>query len=263
MAGGRWRPWGLGLLISLTWLLGGCFQADLTLRFDHHHHGQWIQTFTVGERNLALASDALDPWLRQVRRSLQPLGGHLQQTPNTLDLTIPFSTPADLVDRVAAVFAPPSTHPPTHPPEDIGPADPGYHATTALTLPGVGTIPFALHTKEQNWGIMSRVQLQYDLDLRGVTRTLTAEGGDLGDGVSFRLQVPWGWPSLETGSLEAIRLQPHEARWILPLGQLSHIAVVFWLPNGVGLGGVALAIIVLLGYVLRYRWLGAPTPPRP
>lgn len=258
MAGSQWRAWGLGLLISLAWLLGGCFQADLTLRFDHHHHGQWSQTFSLGERNLALASDALDPELRQVRLALEHLGGHLQQTPSTLDLTLPFSTPADLVDRVAAVFAPPGIAPTGE--SDRGGS--GRETAAALTLPGVGTVPFTLRIEEQNWGIMSRVQLQYELDLRGVARTLITEGGDLGDGVSFRLQVPWGLPSLEPGSLPAVSLQPHEARWNLPLGQLCPIAVVFWLPNGVGLGGLALAMMVLLGYVLRYRWLGWPTASR-
>lgn len=256
MVSGRWRPWGLGLLISLLWLLGGCFQADLTLRFDHHHHGQWTQTLTLGERNLAMASAALDPWVQQVRPPIQRLGGRLQQTSSALAVTIPFSTPADLAHRITTVFANPSSTPT----ENLGMPDPDQPLATALALPGVGTVPFALTTEEQNWGLVSRVRVVYDLDLRNLAPSLTA--ADPGAGITFRLQVPWGMPSVEAESLAPASLQPHEARWTLTLGQISHLAVVFWLPNGVGLGGLALAILVLGGYVLRYRWLGPPTSPR-
>jgi hypothetical protein len=256
MAGGRWRPWGLGLLISLLWLLGGCFQADLTLRFDHHHHGQWTQTLTLGERNLAMASDALDPWLQQVRPPIQRLGGHLQQTASTLTVTIPFSTPADLANRITTVFTTPSSAPT----ENLGRPDPDQPPAATLALLGVGTVPFTLTTKEQNWVLVSRVRLVYDLDLRNLAPSLTAAAP--GAGITFRLQVPWGMPSVEPESLAPVSLQPHEAQWNLPLGQISHLAMVFWLPNGVGLGGLALAILILIGYVLRYRWLGPPPSPR-
>jgi Protein of unknown function (DUF3153) len=256
MAGGRWRPWGLGLLISLLWLLGGCFQADLTLRFDHHHHGQWTQTLTLGERNLAMASDALDPWLQQVRPPIQRLGGHLQQTASTLTVTIPFSTPADLANRITTVFTTPSSAPT----ENLGRPDPDQPPAATLALLGVGTVPFTLTTKEQNWVLVSRVRLVYDLDLRNLAPSLTTAAP--GAGITFRLQVPWGMPSVEPESLAPVSLQPHEAQWNLPLGQISHLAMVFWLPNGVGLGGLALAILILIGYVLRYRWLGPPPSPR-
>ncbi|MFH7241513.1 MAG: DUF3153 domain-containing protein [Spirulina sp.] len=252
------RNLGLGLMMGLALLLNGCFQADLTLRFDHHHHGQWSQTVTLGERNLAFASDALTPWLQQLRPAVQRLGGRLRQTPTAIELTVPFSTPADLAERFNRVLADPI------PGEPVG-SLPGVPleapAATVITLPALGTVPFYLETQEQNWGLFSRVRLRYDLDLRGVefsSDSAIGSDGLLANPVSLAVQVPWGISLVETESLVPAQTNPTEARWILPLGEQSHIDVRFWLPNWIGLGGVILAFTVLMGYVMRYRWLGPP-----
>ncbi|QQE65154.1 hypothetical protein GFS31_18390 [Leptolyngbya sp. BL0902] len=277
MRGCRWRLWRLGLWVSLVWLLGGCFQADLTLQFDHHHHGSWTQTLTLGERNLAFIGDALDPWLAEIRPSVQRFGGQIRQTPSRLDLTVPFSTPADLASRFKDVFSAPL-------PESLGVGameatagrsvaenSAAQDAMTAplemaatdaqLALPGLGIVPFRLEAQEQNWGLFSHVHLTYDLDLRaveGVVAAATQAEPTREDWVSFRLRVPWGLRSVASEALAPVRRDAHGAQWNLPLGQQIHIDVGFWLPNGVGLGGLALALMVLLGYGLRYRWLGPP-----
>lgn len=254
MAGQGWRWLIRGLGIGLAFLLGGCFQADLTLQFDHHHHGQWTQTLTLGERNLAVAQDALDPWLSDLRDSVGPLGGSLRQTPDTLALTVPFSTPADLVDRFQTLLTPPS--PGGREPGSL--RQRGADDPMVLVLPALGTVPVHLQTRERNWGLVSQVWLGFDLDLRSVESPRASVGGDDAReaGLSFRLQVPWGLSRLTPDSLEPSH--PHGSQWNLPLGQLSHIEARFWLPNWVGLGGVALVILVLLGYRVRYRWLGPP-----
>jgi len=252
------RNLGLGLVMGLALLLNGCFQADLTLRFDHHHHGQWIQTIALGERNLAFASDALRPWLQQIRTPVRQLGGHLRQTPTTIEITVPFSTPADLTARFNQVLADPS------PGENVG-SLPGATkeapVATVVTLPALGTVPFHLETQERNWGLFSQVWLRYDLDLRGVEFPSDSTlGGDvlLPDPVAFRVQVPWGISAVETDSLAPTQTDPSGSRWSLPLGDKSHIDVRFWLPNWIGLGGVILTVVVLMGYGMRYRWLGPP-----
>lgn len=268
MLGHRLRPWGLGLLISLVWLLGGCFQADLTLQFDHHHHGFWTQTFTLGERNLAFAGDALEPWLTNLRAPVQRLGGRIQQTPSTLNLRVPFSTPADGLRRFHGVFSAPRLEFTAVMPgvgeavQDswAGPSA-GVAERTQITLPGVGSVPFDLDIQEQHWGLFSQVHLVYDLDLRTVAEGMEAvlqTEPTRENWVSFRLRVPWGLRSVAAEALPPASRDAHGAQWNLPLGQLSHIDVWFWLPNWVGLGGVVLVLAVLMGYSLRYRWLGAP-----
>lgn len=65
--------WGLALVLCLG--LGGCFQADLTLRFDHQTHGTLRQSIQLGERGMALAQTALQPWMADLRPAIQRLGG--------------------------------------------------------------------------------------------------------------------------------------------------------------------------------------------
>jgi hypothetical protein len=249
-------------MMGLALLLNGCFQADLTLRFDHHHHGQWTQTITLGERNLAFASDALTPWLQQIRAPVQRLGGDLRQTPTTIEITVPFSTPADLTARFNQVLADPISG------KAIG-SLPGVTtgviteetSATVITLPALGTVPFHLETQERNWGLFSQVRLIYNLDLRSVEFSPDSMiGGDVFSAypVSFAVQGPWGISTVETDSLAPTETTPTGARWNLPLGEQSHIDVRFWLPNWIGLGGVILTVVVLMGYGIRYRWLGPP-----
>ncbi len=244
--------------MGLALLLNGCFQADLTLRFDHHHHGQWSQTVTLGERNLAFASDALTPWLQQLRPAVQRLGGHLRQTPTTIEIAVPFSTPADLTERFNQVLADPMPGQAVGSPSAVTTENP---FTTVITLPALGTVPFHLETQERNWGLFSQVRLRYDLDLRAVDFPPDSVlGGDVlsADSVSFQVQVPWGIRAVETESLTPTQTFPTGAQWNLPLGEQSHIDVRFWLPNWIGLGGVILTVAVLMGYGIRYRWLGPP-----
>ncbi|MBE9113313.1 hypothetical protein IQ273_28455, partial [Nodosilinea sp. LEGE 07298] len=47
--------WRWALLLWLPLLLSGCLRYDLTLRFDHHTHGQIVQTIDLGDRAAALA----------------------------------------------------------------------------------------------------------------------------------------------------------------------------------------------------------------
>lgn len=244
--------------MGLALLLNGCFQADLTLRFDHHHHGQWIQTITLGERDLAFASDAFTPWLQRLRPAVQRLGGHLRQTPTTIEIAVPFSTPADLTERFNRVLADPTPREPVGSSSAVITED---TSATVITLPALGTVPFHLEAQEQSWGLFSQVRLVYDLDLRGVDfSSESALGGDglLADPVSLAVQVPWGIGAVETDSLTPTQTDPTGARWNLPLGEQSHIDVRFWLPNWIGLGGVILTVVVLMGYGIRYRWLGPP-----
>ncbi|NJL46461.1 MAG: DUF3153 domain-containing protein [Leptolyngbyaceae cyanobacterium SM2_5_2] len=240
----------LGFLILLALCLSSCFQADLTLRFDHHVHGQFTQSIYLGERGTALATASLAPWLAARRRQVGRLGGSLRQDAEGIQLTVPFSTGPDLVTRFQQVFA------------EAEP-EPGLPSSQGLLLaPGLGLIPFNLQVEQRNWGLASRTQLIYDLDLRELpTSKLQADRAAPSASasvISFRLQTPWGIRQVSPKSALPTVSLPTEADWLLQPGQLNHIDVLFWLPNAVGLGTVAIVGLVLVGYVLRYRWLSPP-----
>jgi hypothetical protein len=235
----RWRAMAL---VLLALLLTGCVQYDLTLRFDHQNHGQIIQTIDLSQRSAALASPTLSPWLADLSDRTQHLGGQLRHSPEQVTLAVPFSTPADLVNRYTQLLA------------DSIP-DPAGESRPTLTLPGFGTVPFAIAVQQTSWLLASRTRLTYDLDLTTLPTNTPPDGpADPWANLTVHLQVPWGIQTLLPESLPA-ETTPQGATWTLQPGQVNHIAVTFWLPNAVALGSLAIGVLVLLGYFLRYgRW---------
>jgi hypothetical protein len=44
--------------------------------------------------------------------------------------------------------------------------------------------------------------------------------------------------------------------WSLVVGTVNQIEADFWVPSPIGIGAVAIALLVLLGYGIRYGILG-------
>ncbi|NJL85620.1 MAG: DUF3153 domain-containing protein [Leptolyngbyaceae cyanobacterium SM1_1_3] len=70
----------------------------------------------------------------------------------------------------------------------------------------------------------------------------------------FSLTTPWGLKEL---TMLPAGLPPRlpEGR-SLQLGQLNHMEAVFWVPSPIGLGAAAIAVLMVLGWLIRYRVLG-------
>jgi hypothetical protein len=250
----------LAVLLLLPVLLSGCLRYDLTLRFDHHTHGQILQTIDLSDRGAALAQPTLAPWLEDLKARSRPLGGQLSQGPQTVTLAVPFGTAADLVQRFTQVFAVAESAPDAVPGATTGvqdgnalPQGPGPR----LELAGWGVVPFELAIDQRNWGLASRTHLTYVLDLQD----LPANGDGLTDtappwaDLRLRLQVPWGLAEVAPPASHPITQDATGATWQLQPGQLTRIDVVFWLPNAVALGTLGIVALVLGGYGLRYRVL--------
>ncbi|MEA5452943.1 DUF3153 domain-containing protein [Leptolyngbya sp. CCNP1308] len=245
------RPLRKTLLLLLPLLLSGCLRYDLTLRFDHQGHGQISQTIDLSDRGAALAQPTLAPWLEELKVRSRPLGGQLSQNPQTVTLTVPFGTAADLGDRFRQLFAA-AVYPDIEsaPTEELPPAD----SPTYLQLPGWEPVPFALDIDQTNWLLASRTHLTYRIDLR----QLPTNGDDSSDptpwaDLRFRLQVPWGLASLAPTATPPLAEDPTGATWKLEPGQITYIDATFWLPNAIALGTLGIAALVLAGYGLRYR----------
>ncbi len=231
----------LGLLLGLALLLSGCLQSDLTLRFDHHRHGQLSQSIHLGPRGEALLQGALADWFQDLTERTQALGGNLRSTPDGFEWVMPFTTAVDLMTRFQQTWTETPVDRPT--------------STPVLQIPGLAAIPLSLEVSQRNWLLASRIHLIYDLDLQSLSPWLNPQtiGEGWGDSLTWRLQVPWGWVALQPGSLPATVIGPKQLLWSLQPGQSHHIDVVFWLPNPIGLGTLGIALLVLLGYFLRYR----------
>ena len=265
------RFWGRRLaLLVLPLALSGCLRYDLTLRFDHQTHGQISQTIDLSERGAALAQPTLEPWLEALQGRSRPLGGQLSQGPQTVTLTVPFGTAADLGDRFQQLFAD-APSPAIVPGAKVATANAATEKTspgdspTYLQLPGWEPVPFALDIEQTSWLLASRTHLTYTLDLS----QLPTNKDDAADPASswadlrFRLQVPWGLADIAPTATPPLAQDPTGATWPLKPGQITSIDAVFWLPNAVALGSVGIVALVLAGYGLRYRIFKLKSPTHP
>ncbi|MGF1516598.1 MAG: DUF3153 domain-containing protein [Nodosilinea sp.] len=256
------RLWGrLLALLVLPLTLSGCLRYDLTLRFDHQTHGQITQTIDLSERGAALAQPTLAPWLEALQGRSRSLGGQLSQGPQTVTLTVPFGTAADLGDRFQQLFADATPAAPVAEPDnfstDSSKEDSPTNQPTYLQLPGFGPVPFALALDQTNWLLASRTHLTYSLDLSQLPLESSLPGNEPAEttwaDLRFRLQVPWGLADIAPTATAPLAQDPTGATWQLAPGQITSIDATFWLPNAIALGTVGIAALVLAGYGLRYR----------
>jgi hypothetical protein len=247
----RYRHLRWAILLPCLLLLSGCCQYDLTLRFDHQLRGQIIQVISLSDRGAAVADGSLAPWLHDLETRTRQLGGTVAATGyHQRSLTVPFTTSDDLVARFNRLFA--EGPPPAPPAQGAAPGE----ATQILEIPGLGPVPFDLAIDQVNWVFASRTHLSYDIDLRALpTRSpLAAESSDRRWAtLGFRLQTPWGLGQVLPASAPPTLLLPNGGQWQLQPGERYHIEVRFWLPSLVALGAVAITLVVILGYFLRYR----------
>lgn len=252
------------VLVPCLLLLSGCFQYDLTLRFDHQLHGQIVQTIDLSDRAVAVAQGTLAPWFNQLENRTRQLGGRVIKTGyNQLELAVPFTTSDDLVKRFDRLFT--DTLATTGPSAET---DNLSHDIQSLTIPGLGQATFRLAIDQTNWVLASRTHLIYDIDLRELPPGPAAPGDDpqqpIWSDLGFQLQTPWGLGQVAAASTSPTVLLPNGGRWRLQPGETYHIDVRFWVPSLVALGTLAIAVAVILGYFLRYRvWRRSnPAPSR-
>ena len=242
------------LLLPAVLLLSGCFQYDLTLRFDHQLHGHIEQVIVLSDRAAAVTNGSLAPWVQSLEARTRQLGGSITATGyHQRSLVVPFTTSRDLVDRFNTLFADESF-------TDQAAAAPTTETTSTFTIPGLGPISFRLSVDQRSWGWAGGTHLTYDLDL-GQLPASSPLGPDNPDGqpwstLGFRLQTPWGLSQVLPGSADPDHILPNGAQWQLQPGRRYHIDVMFWVPSLVFLGTVVITGLVLLGYVLRYRVWG-------
>ena len=241
------------LLFPCLLLLNGCFQYDLTLRFDHQLHGQIEQVITLSDRAAAVAQGTLAPWVNSLEARTRNLGGTVAETGyNQRTLIVPFTTGHDLVERFNHLLA--DRQPATAPAE---PTTLPAEASPTLTIPDLGQIPFRLSVDQRSWFFVSQTRLTCDIDLQQLPKASARSNQGRGDrpwsSLGFRLQTPWGISQVLSDSVSPNLSLTNGAQWQLQPGSLYHIAVRFWIPNPVSIGAVVIALFVLLGYFLRYR----------
>lgn len=241
------------LLVSL--LLSGCVNYDVGINFEGTHRGTIVQQIELEERLTNFSGAQVQEWLKSIERRARQLQGKSERlSERELRVTIPFSSGAELESKFNQFFNPIERK------QQMPPK-----AAQALDLP---TFDSKFHLEQGNFLLVERNYLSYDLDLRSLG-VLSNDGkvlvspGSLLD-LRFSLESPWGARSVNR-AIDMPRPETYEGGqqlvWTLQPGQVNHLEAVFWLPNPLGIGTVAIALLVLVGFYLKYKSFPWSVPP--
>jgi len=252
----RWRV--LGAILFASLLLSGCVEYDVGVNFESQTHGELVQHIQLGEQLTSFSGATVREWLDSIDRRARLLGGRTKRlSQQEMTVTIPFNNGAELQEKFNQFFNPP----------DKKKSQPAAALETQLP-----EIKSHLGVSQNNYLLALRNRLSYDLDMRSLG-VLSSEGnvlvsaGSLLD-LNFRLNTPWGARSVDTdGALSPeIRQEGRQLVWTLNPGQVNHLEVIFWVPSPIGIGAVAIILLVATGTFLKYRLLpalGAAKRPKP
>ncbi|MEQ9553850.1 MAG: DUF3153 domain-containing protein [Coleofasciculus sp. G3-WIS-01] len=240
----RLRVIGVVLLVSL--LLSGCVNYDVLVNVRDENHGTIVQQIRLGEQLRSFSNAQATEWLKSIERRAKELQGKTtRHSKHSLVVTIPFSNGEELTTKFNQFFNPVN---PTHgSAKDRGSVD----------LPSLDS---TLRIKQRSFFVVQRNQLNYELDLRSLA-VLSANGsimvspGSLLD-LQFSLQTPWGANIIELGDntiTPKIYEDGRQLVWTLIPGQLNRLGVVYWVPSPLGIGTIAIVLLVLAGFLIKYR----------
>lgn len=242
---GRWR---LLLIVLAALVLSGCVNYDVGVTFDSPQRGEIIQHIKLGERLTSFSGDAAREWLNSIERRTRQLEGKVKKLSNEeIVVTIPFNNGADLETKFNQFFNP----------VDKKSNVPGR-------LEELPTIDSHLSLNQNNFLLLLRNKLSYDLDLRSLSLISTNNSVLVSPGsileLAFSLNTPWGARSIETDNAihPEIYQKGRQLLWTLKPGQLNHVEAVFWLPSPIGIGTLLIILFVALGIYLRYKFMPDP-----
>jgi hypothetical protein len=228
----------LWIILIAALFLSGCVKYDVDIHYDGQNGGEIVQHVQLSDR-LTNFSDAAQDWLRSVEQRTKQLGGRVKRLSNQeLLVRIPFNNGADLEAKFNQFFQ-------TETEPSVADSEP------KLDLPKLTS---HLTLIERNLLLLERNRLRFDVDLRSLG-VLSANGnllvspGSLLD-LEFSLNTPWGARS-DNSSSQAVR-QGNRLIWNLKPGEVNHLEAVFWIPSPLGIGTVAIALLVISGSFVKF-----------
>ncbi len=230
----------LGLL-ALSLLISGCVRSDLEINFAGQNGGEVRQHLEL-TGSLATNRKSQD-WFEQIQRQVKQVGGRTEKiNSQALDVILPFENGTDLAAKLNRFFQPLSSNQPQ-----------------GLPLPAVVS---HLEMAEQNFLLLLRDRFSYNLDLRSLgvqsaTGDVLLSPSSLLE-MQFSLKTPWGSRSISGATAAATLINPGVQRqgrtlsWRLQPGYINHLEAVFWYPSPLGLGAIAIGLLVGVGWYFKY-----------
>jgi len=231
-----------GILVAYL-AIAGCVRYEVGVNIAGPHRGVLVQHISLREELTALNRSQAQTWLRNIEAKAKKIGGSSQRlSAQEVEIRLPFANGQDLTRKFNQLF--------TNQPD---PKLPGEFTDIGVKM--------TLH--QSNLLLVERDRLEVDFDLRSLG--LISPKGDvlvnprsLFD-LQFQLTTPWGSRSIDGGSVPPAT-SDRTLTWQLQVAQKNHIEAVFWLPSPIGLGTIAIVLLILAGYVSKYRRLpGQPS----
>jgi hypothetical protein len=236
----------LWLMLLSVLLLSGCVQYDVGVNFDGQHRGAIVQHIKLGEQLTSFSNEQAQEWLKSIEQRVRQLQGKTKRlSDQEMIVTIPFSNGTELESKFNQFFNP------------VAKKKSSGKASESIDLPKLDS---KFHLAQGNWFFVQRNKLTYDLDLRSLG-VLSANGNVIVSPSSlldlqFSLETPWGARDVnQAGNAlhPEVYNDGHQLVWKLQPGQLNHLEAVFWLPSPLGVGTVAIVLLVLGGFYLKYK----------
>ena len=234
----------LPVIFCLITLLTGCVRYDVGVNFDHPQHGTIVQYIKIGEQLTSLSQSEAKKWLSSIEHRSRALNGKVKRVNSQeVIVTIPFSNGKELTDKFNQFFH----------------TDTKTSSAIVSDKVDLFNLDSQINLQQNNLILFERNNLDLTIDLRALG-VLSNQGkvivspGSLID-LEFQLNTPLIAHNIAgEKNLKPIQnLTKKRLVWQLQPGQINHIEAVFWLPSPLGIGAAIIIVLMLLGYILKYR----------
>jgi hypothetical protein len=231
-------------ILCLVTLLTGCIDSEVGVNFTTPYSGEITQHIKVSDKLSNLAASDTRQWLNSLEKRSRKLDGRVEKFDSQeLLLTIPFGNGAELADKFNQIFQ-----------SNVVP-----DATIPKEQADLLELDSQVSLRQNNLVFVERNSLDLAIDLRAL-KVLTQQDKIIVDpdslaNLKFQLTTPWIARSVNN----ADNLQPtvdvlnKGLTWQLQPGEINHIQAVFWLPSPIGIGAALIVLLMILGYILKYR----------
>ena len=234
----------LPIVLCLATLLTGCVDYKVGVNFATPYSGEIIQHIKVSDKLGNLAPSDTRQWLNSLEKRSRKLDGRVEKLDSEeLLLTIPFGNGAELAQKFDRLFQS-STVP---------------NATLSQEEADSLELNSQVSIHQSNLVFVERNSLDLAIDLRAL-KILSQQEKIIVDpdslaNLEFQLTTPWITRSVSSPeNLQPIKNPLKKGLvWRLHPGEVNHIQAVFWLPSPIGIGTAIIIMLMILGYVVKYR----------
>lgn len=234
----------LPIVLGIATLLTGCVDYDVGVDFTTPYSGKITQHIKVSDKLSNLAPSETKRWLNSLEKRSRQLKGKVKKLDSQeILLTIPFGNGAELAQKFNQLFQ-----------TNIVP-----NATIPKDQVDLIKLNSQVSIHQNNLVFVERNSLNMAIDLRALgvlsqQDKIILEPDAIAD-LEFQLTTPWIVHSIShTDNLQPTSNSLKKGLvWQLHPGQVNHIEVVFWLPSPIGIGAAGIILLMIVGFLLKYR----------